>query len=169
MSPAAKAKSARSARSPRTGRAKAAAKPQEETPAAENGEVKEDEAAKESAREAARREKEEKEAAARAAAIEDGTLIVTDDFEFTASDKLTASAETLHKILGAYQESEVPLVFNEVATAHGAKYPEDLVIAMYGLEELGFVNKYNAKATGSDGAGRSRVAFLWVADEEEGE
>jgi hypothetical protein len=161
MSPAAKAKAARS---PRTGRAKA----KDPEPAAEaptNGEVTEDEA-KESAREAAKREKEEKAAEERAAAIESGDLIVTKDFEFVASDKVTASAETMRKILNAYQESEEPLIFNEVATKAGAKYPEDLVIAMYALEDFDLVRKFTARATGSD-AGRSRVAFLWTGEEVE--
>jgi hypothetical protein len=175
VSPATKAKSARS---PRTGgKAKAAkAKPKEAEPedvqeqedveAETNGEVEEDEA-KESARDIARREKEEKAAEEREAAIEAGELIVTDDYEFTISEKQTASAEQMVRIVDKFRGSDDPLVFNEVASEAGAKYPEDLVIAMYALEDLGLVQKFTAKSTSSEGAGRSRVAFLWVGDEAE--
>jgi len=165
MSPAAKAKTART---PRTGRAKAKpaeAEPEvteEATPEEEPEEEKE-----ESARDAARREKEEAAAKERAEAIESGDLIVTDDYEFTFSDKVTASAEVMRAIVNAYQESEDPLIFNEVATKAGAKYPEDLVIAMYTLEDFDLVRKFTARATGTDGAGRSRVAFLWTGEEVE--
>ena len=160
MSPAAKTKSARS---PRTGKAKAK---EAEPEATTNGEVAEEEA-KESARDAARREKEEAAAKAREEAIESGDLIVTKAYEFTVSDKQTASAEVMSKILDAYRESEEPLIFNEVASKAGAKYPEDLVIAMYVLEDLDFVRKFTARPTGGDGAGRSRVAFLWQGEEVE--
>jgi len=156
MSPAAKAKAARS---PRTGKAKPA--PEPEATAEENGEV-----AEESAREAARREKEEKAAAEREEMITAGDLVVTKTHEFTISEKVTASAETMTKILDAYRQSEEPLIFNDVATKAGAKYPEDLVIAMYVLEELDFVRKFTAKPVGADAAGRSKVAFLWVDEGE---
>jgi hypothetical protein len=157
VSPAAKTKAARS---PRTGKAKNAPKDEPEATGEGNGEV-----AEESAREAARREKEEKAAAEREAMIEAGDLIVTKDFEFTISEKQTASAETMAKIINEYREADEPLVFNDVATKAGAKYPEDLVIAMYALEELDFVRKFTAKPAGADAAGRSKVAFLWVDDE----
>jgi len=160
MSPAVKAKAARS---PRTGKAKKA----DPEPEAANGTEPEAEAEQESARDKARREKEEAAAKERADAIESGDLIVTKEYEFAASDKLTTSAETMRKILEAYQESEEPLIFNEVATKAGAKYPEDLVIAMYALEDFDLVRKFTARAVGSDGAGRSRVAFLWVGEEVE--
>jgi hypothetical protein len=162
MSPAVKAKAARS---PRTGKAKKAPEPEPEAQAEETQEEAQEE--QESARDKARREKEEAAAKERADAIESGDLIVTDDYEFAASDKVTASAEVMRKILNEYQESEVPLIFNEVATKAGAKYPEDLVIAMYALEDFDLVRKFTARAVGSDGAGRSRVAFQWVGEEVE--
>jgi hypothetical protein len=166
MSPAAKAKAARS---PRTGKAKSKApEPEPETTEEEpEEEAQEEEEEKESARDAARREKEEAAAKERADAIEAGDLIVTDDYEFTSSNKVTASAEIMRAILERYQESEEPLVFNEVATSAGAKYPEDLVIAMYALEDFDLVRKFTARASGTDGAGRSRVAFQWVGEEAE--
>jgi hypothetical protein len=174
MSPAAKAKSARS---PRTGgsRAKAKAKAKDPEPETEEDvttEEEEDEsgdngeAPEESARDAARRAKEEKAAAEREEAIESGDLIVTDNYEFTASTKRTTSAETMMNVIDAYRESDEPLVFAEVASKAGAKYPEDLVISMYVLEELDFVRKFTARPTG-EASGRSKVAFLWLGEEVE--
>lgn len=102
---------------------------------------------------------------ARRAAIERGDLILTRQNEFTATDKAPASALIVRKVIDAYQKSDKPLVFNDVALKAGSKFPEDLIVAMYSLEALGKVKRYDAKTT-SPGATvrRPKVAFMWVGD-----
>lgn len=117
----------------------------------------------EGARERARREKAEAEEKARQAKIDSGDLIVTKTHEFEATSKDTQSSQQIAKVVKTYQESDEPLVFNEVAKKVGAKYPEDLIACMYSLEALGQVRRFGARSVkGTDR--RPRQAFLWIGD-----
>lgn len=116
---------------------------------------------KDAAKAAAVKQKEEAQAKARKAKIDSGDLIVTKAHEFDATDKAPKSHEIVRKIISVYKKLDKPLVFSDVATDAGAKYPEDLIVAMYALEEQGLVKRFDARTVGGTQR-RPKVAFLWV-------
>lgn len=112
-------------------------------------------------REQARQAKTEAEAKARQAKIDSGDLVVTKGHEFEISTRDTQSSKQIAKIVEIYKASSSPLVFADVAKKVGAKYPEDLIPAMYSLEVLGLVKRFGARSSkGTDR--RPRQSFLWV-------
>lgn len=150
---------------------------QQDTPAVEAPEQVETPAV-ETPREIKVREASEAADKARAEALENGDLLIVPqtvtvsgkeleyDLEFSVTDKTCQTHERITKVTDIYRTSDVPLVFDSVARSVGEKYPEDLIQAMYVLEDLGLVRRMKSRRVGSESQ-RGATAFQWINESQE--
>jgi hypothetical protein len=122
------------------------------------------EAEKESQREAKAREKAEAEEKARQAKIDSGDLVVVGDVEFEKGTKETKVSGQVADLIDFYQQKEDPVIFADACDELDIKYPEDLVPAMHALEQVGILERYDAKKTGNGGGNRRSAAYQWVGE-----
>lgn len=113
------------------------------------------------ARAEARKRKEEEQAKVRQSRIDSGDLVITKTHEFEIATRVTDSARKTAKVIELLKASKDPLVYSDVAKKAGIKYPEDHVVAMHALENLGQVKRFDAKPLNGK-SGRRSVAYLWV-------
>ena len=78
--------------------------------------------------------------------------------EFKSAKSSGVKAEAVRKIVAAYKKSADPLIFADVCTKAGAKYPQDVEAAMHALELVGMVERLEGAVDG-----KRRVAYRWIA------
>ena len=73
--------------------------------------------------------------------------------EFTPSKSSGKKADAVRKIVAAYKKSDKPLIFNDVCSKVGAKYPQDVEAAMFALEAIGKSSASRCAGLGAQGDG----------------
>jgi len=88
--------------------------------------------------------------------------------EFT-QDKTKQSGtkyDQVVKMIDTLRKSDDPIGFTDLCNKVGAKYPQDVQAAMFALESVGIITRWTYAEEGST---RSRIAYKWARDEEDGE
>ena len=78
--------------------------------------------------------------------------------EFKPAKASGVKATAVAAIVKAYKASKDPLVFADVCTKAGAKYPQDVEAAMHALELVGMVERLEGAVDG-----KRRVAYRWIS------